>query len=287
MGTWGPGNLDNDYAAEALSMRGQELVQGFLDRARRSESREADEWDYTTLFVELEILFALDERGLLRGPLPDPGDIQALSTDYLTGWDAMIDEVGPTEAHKVGRRRIIEQSFERLRQLCERYAAEAVAPFVEQRLVFISGPPGVGKSTILAHVAESLPSAAWLDGDDVWKIRPFRVDEGTKMQVEGNIAGVLRGHLRAGFETVLLGWVLHRGDLVARLSTLVGRSPDKVLGLVCRPEVLVARREGRGEHHHERALQRLEEVRETCPRSIDTSDLSVDDTVAAVRDALA
>lgn len=161
MGTWGTGNLDNDHAEEELFTRGQGLLHSFLQRARCSTSREPDEYDYTTLFVELELLLALDQRGLLRGPLVDPAEIQALASDYLAEWDAMIDDFGSSEAHKAGRRVAIEQSFEQLRQICERVSAEQHAPFVEQQLVFLAGPPGMGKSTVLRRLAPSLGSVAW------------------------------------------------------------------------------------------------------------------------------
>ena len=51
MGTWGPKNLDNDYALDELGDRLDKLVKRLWSRAKKKTSREGDEHDYTTLFV--------------------------------------------------------------------------------------------------------------------------------------------------------------------------------------------------------------------------------------------
>ena len=40
-------------------------------------------------------------------------------------------------------------------------------------LVFLGGPPAVGKSTVAPLLAKSLGDCAWLDGDDVWRMSLF------------------------------------------------------------------------------------------------------------------
>ena len=85
------------------------------------------------------------------------------------------------------------------------------------KLIFVGGPPGVGKSAAARRVFERVPGSAWLDGDDVWRMNPFAPDDARRRMVERNISFVLRGFLEQGFETVILSWVLHRMDLVDRL----------------------------------------------------------------------
>ena len=123
MGTWGHGNLDSDYARDELAGRSKTLVDALMERAARPDSREGDEYDYTTLFVELEIAIALDGAKLLVGStLPAADAVRALATDYLAGWDANIDALEPTPEHKRERRRIIAATFERFAKLCATHA---------------------------------------------------------------------------------------------------------------------------------------------------------------------
>jgi hypothetical protein len=123
VGTWGHGNLDSDYALDELSSRTTELVEGLMDRARTAESREADEWDYTTLFVELEIVFALEAANLMHAArLPLATEVRELAADYIADWDEYIVELDPTANHESERRRIILESFERFAVICEKHA---------------------------------------------------------------------------------------------------------------------------------------------------------------------
>jgi broad-specificity NMP kinase len=89
---------------------------------------------------------------------------------------------------------------------------------VTQRLIFVGGAPGVGKTTTCEHLYASLPDSICLDGDDLWcKMNPFRVDHATVTMIERNLAAVLRNSLEAGFRHVILCWVLHQKEIVHRL----------------------------------------------------------------------
>src|SRR5262245_53559785 len=125
MGTWGSGNLDNDYARDELDDRSAKLINTLMRRARRKTSQEADEYDYTTLFVEFEIVFALESRELIGGHLlPIPEAVEELKWDFIHAWDAYIDELRPTETHKKNRRRCILQTFNRFKRICEKHKAK-------------------------------------------------------------------------------------------------------------------------------------------------------------------
>ncbi len=126
MGTWGHGNLDSDYARDELASRSAALIHSLLLRAARPSSRESDEYDYTTLFVEFELLFALDAAGLLSGhSLPRSELVERLAADYLAGWDAYIDELEPTAEHELKRREVIDATFARFAQLCSKHDDES------------------------------------------------------------------------------------------------------------------------------------------------------------------
>jgi len=148
------------------------------------------------------------------------------------------------------------------------------------RIVLIGGPPGVGKTTALRRVAARVPRCAWLDGDDVWRIRPFEVTDETRSLVEGNIVHVLRSFLEARYREVFLSWVLHDDALIERLlAPLRPLARDvAVLHLVASPDALRARSEGdpaRGSLAP-RALERLAQIGALEYPRIDTSELSPD-----------
>jgi hypothetical protein len=156
--------------------------------------------------------------------------------------------------------------------------------------VLIGGPPGVGKSAVASRLSEMLDECAWLDGDDVWRVRPFRVDADSVALAERNIADVLRNYLLSGCPHVILTWVLHRREIIDRiLEALDGVSFDvSSFTLVCDPGTLESR--WRTSHPAEgRAalpLRRLRECMELNSVHIDTSALDVEQVASAVLDAL-
>jgi hypothetical protein len=125
MGTWGAGNLDSDYALDEISTRSAALIDGLMERARRRTSREWDEYDYTTLFVEFEMVFALEARGLMsESGWPTPEEVEALKKDFIAEWDAGVAEAPASSEHWAKRRPVILRTFSRFKRLCKKYADE-------------------------------------------------------------------------------------------------------------------------------------------------------------------
>jgi hypothetical protein len=126
MGTWGAGNLDNDYAGDELSDRGTDLIKTLWARAKDKKSREGDEYDYTTLFVEFEIAFALESHSLLRsGFFPTPEEVKQLKQEYLAEWEPYYRRLGGnserSEEHLQERRKCIAKTFDRFRRICAKH----------------------------------------------------------------------------------------------------------------------------------------------------------------------
>ena len=82
------------------------------------------------------------------------------------------------------------------------------------KLIFIGGAPGVGKSTVGEYLFKSLNNCAWLNGDDVWRMNPFTVNNKTKSMVEENIKFVLNSFIKAQYSYILFTWVLHLDSVI-------------------------------------------------------------------------
>lgn len=154
------------------------------------------------------------------------------------------------------------------------------------KLVLIGGPPGIGKSTVLKHVERAFERCASLDADDAWRVRPFEVTPETGPIFMGNVLGVLRGYLDAGYPLVLLSWVLANPELIARLlSGLEGRYEELlILHLVASPEALAERcaRDAERPRALPYVLRKLEEIQALPYAKIDVTGLETRAVAARV-----
>lgn len=122
MGTWGSGNLDSDGALDWVSERSTALIGELWGRVQKSDSWEADEWDHDALFVEFEILFALEAAGVFNGwELPPAAEVDRVRDTWLAGWDAYYPSLGATPEFTAERRGVIEATFARFRDICAVY----------------------------------------------------------------------------------------------------------------------------------------------------------------------
>ena len=158
-----------------------------------------------------------------------------------------------------------------------------------RRLIFIGGPPGVGKSSVARILLQGLDEIVWLDGDDLWNMNPFRVDERTIAMVQDNVVSVLSRFLEADLSTIVFTWVLHRQEII---DGLLARLPTKLadhihcLTLVCGAETLnrrFANDPNRGEVTA-LALERLGQCLSEDLRTekIDTEGLTPDEIAAEI-----
>lgn len=145
------------------------------------------------------------------------------------------------------------------------------------KLIIINGTMGIGKSTVARLVFANLTNSAFLDGDDVWRINPFEVNARTRAIVEKNIPFVLRSYFEAGYEYVILAWVMHRQEIIdAILQPLADLNLEThVYTLVADETIAVKRalsRDGEA-RDSEGVILRLRQSRELHSAQIDTTHL--------------
>jgi broad-specificity NMP kinase len=158
-----------------------------------------------------------------------------------------------------------------------------------QRLIFVGGAPGVGKTATCTRLYTALQNSICMDGDDLWcKMNPFRVDPTTVTMIEKNVSAVLRNFLEAGFQHTILCWVLHQQGIVDRLlGSLVDLSFSFTwVTLVCEEDEL--RRRWAATHSPassdlEHACHRLRQTRQLeKSHIIDSTEMKVEDVVQAI-----
>ena len=156
------------------------------------------------------------------------------------------------------------------------------------RLIFLNGPPAAGKTTVARLLFERLPHCAWLDGDDVWRIRPFEVNDATRALVERNIPFVLRGYLDAGYSAVILSWVMHRQEIIDLILAALGDADYElaVFTLVCTEAELRQRLDRERDVAAEHALERLRQARVLSTTQIDTTGRAPSDVADEIRSRL-
>ena len=145
-------------------------------------------------------------------------------------------------------------------------------------LILLGGPQAIGKTTVARLVWHELEHCAWLEGDAVWKIRPYEVTPASTQLAEANITAVLGNYLASGYAYVPFSWVLHRCDLIDRIVTPLVALTARVhrFTLVATPEVLRERfeQDPRRGPVSDIALRRLEEAASLSTRQIDMTALS-------------
>ena len=148
------------------------------------------------------------------------------------------------------------------------------------RLVLIGGPPGVGKTSLLACLERKLERSACLDADDVRRFHPSQLDEQVLSIGVENVIAVLRGYLEGPFQQVILTWVLADPKLVERiLAGLDGLYGSLlVVHLVASPAALQARcgRQPDRERPWELVQAKLQQIHAQPTAKIDTTALEAE-----------
>jgi predicted kinase len=79
---------------------------------------------------------------------------------------------------------------------------------VKPKLILIGGEAWTGKSTCAEMLFRRLHNSAWLDGDDVWRVNPWSLDDPRLRTSDINMAFVLQTYLQSGFDYVILSSIV-------------------------------------------------------------------------------
>jgi hypothetical protein len=116
MGAWGYGNIENDTAQDMLA----EICDGYFgrisDTLRSKQGHEYDEHAHDELFVLSEMLFAMNERGMVNSS-PEPDELRPLFAPFMERWAEYHRSAGQDPPEE--RRVVMEDTFQRLLQVCE------------------------------------------------------------------------------------------------------------------------------------------------------------------------
>jgi len=155
------------------------------------------------------------------------------------------------------------------------------------KLIMLAGPPGVGKSTVAKELSNALQKSVWLDGDEVWRINPFSNTPEMKEMALQNVIHLLRSFEQAGFDYIILSWVLHQDTIISDIRAALAEFDLEVdiWALVCDEDEL----ERRIIHDQAKsrdtglAKDRLHQVRELSSATlIDTTNKAISSVVQEI-----
>lgn len=159
---------------------------------------------------------------------------------------------------------------------------------MKKKLIIVNGTMGVGKTATCRELNKKLENSVWLDGDWCWMMNPFVVNDENKNMVINNITYLLRSFLtNSSIQYVIFNWVIHVEDIFKDiLEPLKDLSFNVIkITLTCSEETLKERiledvkHNLRKESSINNSIERLELYKEMATKKIDTSNLSIFETV--------
>ncbi len=158
----------------------------------------------------------------------------------------------------------------------------------KKKLVIVTGPAGIGKTTVCKDLFKRINGCAWLDGDWCWMVNPYpgKTPE-QKKAVERAFRYILSGYFHdANTKIILFSWLMHSKfmfDLIT--EQIVDEDYELIkIALVCSDKEIYIermRKDGRREEQIEEA-DNMERFHQLNASIIDVADLSVDDIVKRI-----
>jgi len=121
-----------------------------------------------------------------------------------------------------------------------------------QKLILITGSPCVGKTTVADILFESLGNCAYLDGDWVWRVNPFSIQDPRLRNGDKSMSFVLSNYLKSKFDYVIFSSVVVMGDPIRKaiLKDITAKHYTTLaFTLTCSEETLARRHRQRGDEN--------------------------------------
>ena len=112
MGTWAEGNFDNDGALDYLGDIINQITSNIEDIFKSGTAAGLDECGESELMPGVEIISILCEK--CNGVPPEVDVVNRWKKKYLQIYDSQIDKLGADADYKIKRRKIIEDTFNKL-----------------------------------------------------------------------------------------------------------------------------------------------------------------------------
>jgi hypothetical protein len=158
------------------------------------------------------------------------------------------------------------------------------------KLILIGGEAWTGKTICAEILFYRLHNSAWLDGDDVWRVNPWSLDDPRLRTSDVNMAFVLQTYLQSKFDYVILSTiVLSDPDITERILSMIKDVEYELLSftLICDADTLKDRARQRDNNISPHFLT-LDQTMELDTVKTNTADRTpedvVDDMIAIVRD---
>ena len=123
---------------------------------------------------------------------------------------------------------------------------------LDKKLIIISGSPTVGKTTVTEELYQLFNNSAYCDGDWLWCVNPFSIEDPRLRNGDKNMSFVLSTYLNSDFEYVFFSSVVAT-DKKIRESIIKDINSEKyrILGfsLMCSEKTLLERHKKRGDHN--------------------------------------
>lgn len=155
-----------------------------------------------------------------------------------------------------------------------------------KQTILLIGLPGVGKTTTGKYLYSQIPRSQYVDGDDLWRIHPFEVNDTNKQMVEHNIISVYQGFLNnPSLQYFIFSWVVANHDLLHKITTWFKDTNPIIVLLECNKETYIHRLQE--DHRNPSILERYDKMQDSYKTMdvyrIDTTDKSVPDIMKEIQ----
>ncbi len=123
---------------------------------------------------------------------------------------------------------------------------------LKQKLIIISGSPCVGKTTVANSLFESYENSAYCDGDWMWCVNPFSLDDSRLRNGDKNMSFVLSTYLNSNFKYVIFSSVVVMYESIREPILMDITANDYMtigFTLTCSEKTLVERHKKRGDNN--------------------------------------